>query len=47
MTNLKLFGRAIYRNFDATENNARTFDNNTTWLSFGLRTVLFNRYYDY
>mgnify|MGYP000291096949 CR=1 FL=1 len=47
MTNLKLFGRAIYRNFDATEDNARTFDNNTTWLSFGLRTDLFNRYYDY
>ena len=46
-TNLKLFSRAIYRNFDAAEDNARTFDNNTTWLSFGLRTDIFNRYYDY
>ena len=47
ITNLKLFGRAIYRDFDATTDNARTFDNNTTWISFGLRTDLFNRYYDY
>jgi hypothetical protein len=46
-TNLKLFGRAIFRDFDATVDNARTFDNNTTWLSLGLRTDLFNRYYDY
>ena len=47
VTHLKLFGRAIYRNFDASVDNARTFDNITTWLSIGLRTDLFNRYYDY
>lgn len=47
ITNLKLFGRAIYRDFDASVNNDRTFDNTTTWLSFGVRTDLFNRYYDY
>ncbi|WP_337968515.1 energy transducer TonB [uncultured Flavobacterium sp.] len=47
MTNLKLFGSLIYRNFDPTQETATTFKQNTTWFSIGLRTDVFNWYFDY
>ncbi len=46
-TNLKLFGRFIYRDFDVQRNTANHFDNSTVWLNFGIRTDIFNWYYDY
>lgn len=45
-TNLKFFGSVIYRNFDPMENTATTFSNNTVWLNFGVRTDIFNWYFD-
>lgn len=47
MTNLKLFGSLIYRNFDPTQETATTFKQNTTWFSIGLRSDIFNWYFDY
>ncbi|KAF2337391.1 energy transducer TonB [Flavobacterium ginsenosidimutans] len=47
MTNLKLFGSLIYRNFDPTQETAATFKQNTTWFSIGLRSDIFNWYFDY
>ena len=47
MTNLKLFGSFIYRNFNPDQNTATTFDENTTWFSIGLRSDVFNWYFDY
>ncbi|RRO20271.1 gliding motility protein RemB [Flavobacteriaceae bacterium 14752] len=46
-TNFKVYLNVIGRNFDATTQNERTFDNNTVWVNFGLRTDLFNWYFDY
>ena len=47
MTNLKLFAYLSYRNFDPNDNTPKTFGNNTLWLSLGLRTDLFNWYFDF
>jgi len=47
MTNLKLFGSLIYRNFDPTQETASTFKQSTTWFSIGLRSDIFNWYFDY
>ncbi|MCM0664790.1 energy transducer TonB [Flavobacterium tyrosinilyticum] len=47
MTNLKLFGSLIYRNFDPTQETATTFKQSTTWFSVGLRSDIFNWYFDY
>jgi len=47
MTNLKLFGSLIHRNFDPTQETATTFKQNTTWFSIGLRSDVFNWYFDY
>jgi len=47
VTNLKLFGSLIYRNFDPSQNTASTFNNNTVWLNVGVRTDIFNWYFDY
>lgn len=46
-TNLKVYLNVINRNFKATTQNERTFDNKTFWVNFGLRTDLFNWYFDY
>lgn len=46
-SNLKIFAKCIYRNFDPTKNTPNTFKNNTLWLSLGLRADLFNWYFDY
>ena len=47
MTNLKLFGSFIYRNFDPLQETATTIKENTTWFSFGIRSDVFNWYFDY
>lgn len=47
VTNLKFFGSFIYRNFNSEVNTPSTFDNSTYWLNIGLRTDIFNWYYDY
>ena len=46
-TNLKLFGSFIYRNFNPTQESVTTFKNDTTWFSLGLRSDIFNWYFDY
>lgn len=47
MTNLKFFGSFLYRNFDPTQETAATFKQSTTWFSIGLRSDIFNWYFDY
>lgn len=47
MTNLKFFGSFIYRNFDPTQETAATFKQSTTWFTIGLRSDIFNMYFDY
>ncbi|SDR71768.1 hypothetical protein SAMN04487764_0397 [Gillisia sp. Hel1_33_143] len=47
VTNLKIFGNVIYRDFDPSQNTSTTFNNNTVWLNFGVRTDIFNWYFDY
>jgi hypothetical protein len=46
-TNLKLFGSLIYRNFNPTVETATVFKENTTWFSVGIRSDIFNWYFDY
>ncbi|NDP26107.1 MAG: gliding motility protein RemB [Flavobacterium sp.] len=47
MTNLKLFGSFIYRNFNPNQNTATVFNESTTWFSLGIRSDVFNWYFDY
>jgi hypothetical protein len=46
-TNLKIFGSYIYRNFDPSKNTLTTFKETTSWFAIGLRTDVFNWYFDY
>ena len=46
-TNLKLFANVIFRNFDPLENTETAFKQTTTWFSVGVRSDIFNWYYDY
>lgn len=45
-TNLKVFANISYRNFDPQVNTASTIKNNTTWFNLGIKTDLFNWYFD-
>ncbi len=47
MTNLKLFGSFIYRNFDPSQDTLTAFKESTTWFTLGLRSDVFNWYFDY
>jgi len=47
VTNMRLFGNFMYRNFDPTAQTASTVQSTTTWISIGLRSDLFNWYFDY
>jgi len=47
MTNMKLFGSFIYRNFNPNQNTVTVFKENTSWFSFGIRSDVFNWYFDY
>lgn len=46
-TNLKLFGSYIYRSFDPNMNTATTFNQSTNWFTLGIRSDVFNWYFDY
>ena len=46
-TNLKLFAYLSYRNFNPDAETATAFKNSTVWFSLGLRTDLFNWYFDF
>lgn len=45
-TNLKFFGSFIFRQFDPEVNTALNFDSTTYWFNIGLRTDIFNWYFD-
>ena len=45
-TNLKLFTDITVRNFNPEATTTSTFKNNTVWFNFGVRTDLFNWYFD-
>ncbi|MFD1094217.1 gliding motility protein RemB [Salegentibacter chungangensis] len=46
-TNLKLYASVIYRNFSPKVKTPDRFENSTTWINFGLKTDIFNWYFDY
>lgn len=46
VTNLKLFVNLNYRNFDPNAQTESVFNNSTLWFNIGLRTDLFNWYFD-
>lgn len=46
-TNLKLFASYIYRDFNPKENTATTIKESTNWFSIGVRSDIFNWYFDY
>ena len=46
-SNLKIFTDITFRNFNPEAETATTFKSNTTWFNFGIRTDLFNWYFDY
>ena len=46
-TNLKIYGSLIFRDFKPSLNTETVFNNQTTWINFGIRTDLFNWYYDF
>jgi len=46
-TNLKIYGSIIFRDFKPLVNTEDVFENQTTWINFGLRTDLFNWYNDF
>ncbi|MFD0989306.1 gliding motility protein RemB [Mariniflexile jejuense] len=45
-TNLKLFADITYRNFNPQTETATILKNDTAWFNFGIRTDLFNWYFD-
>ena len=46
-SNLKFFADITVRNFNPDATTATTFKTNTVWFNFGLRTDLFNWYFDF
>ena len=44
---LKIYGSFIFRDLKPEVNTETVFENQTTWLNFGIRTDLFNWYYDF
>lgn len=46
-TNLKIYGSVIFRDFNPKVDTETVFKNQTTWVNFGIRTDLFNWYYDF
>ncbi|MBS7787222.1 gliding motility protein RemB [Flavobacterium sp. CYK-55] len=46
-TNLKLLGSFIYRDFNPMANTISVFKESTTWVSLGIRSDIFNWYFDY
>jgi hypothetical protein len=46
-TNLKIYGSFIFRDFNPEVDTETVFKNQTSWVNFGIRTDLFNWYYDF
>ena len=46
-SNLKIFTDITVRNFNPEAETVNTFKNNTVWFNFGIRTDLFNWYFDF
>lgn len=46
-TNLKLFAGITFRNFEPITPSVNFESTNTTWISFGLKTDVFNWYFDF
>ena len=47
VSHLKVFTNISFRNFNPQANTATTFDNSTVWFNLGIKTDLFNWYFDY
>ena len=45
-SNLKLFANVNYRNFNPDAETISVFENSTVWFNIGIRTDLFNWYFD-
>ncbi len=45
-SNLKIFANINYRSFNPEATTISTFNNNSVWFNFGVRTDLFNWYFD-
>jgi len=46
-TNLRVFANYMYREFDPTVETAQVQRGNTSWFTVGIRSDLFNWYFDY
>ncbi|MBD0833476.1 energy transducer TonB [Aestuariibaculum sediminum] len=46
-SNLKIFTEVTFRDFNPETETASTFKSNTVWINFGIRTDLFNWYFDF
>ena len=46
-SNMKIFGSLIYRNFNPLKDTPTLAKDTTSWFSFGVRSDIFNWYYDY
>jgi hypothetical protein len=46
-TNMKVFGSLVYRKFSPTQDTPTFFKDTTTWFSLGIRSDVFNWYFDY
>ncbi|MBD0836668.1 gliding motility protein RemB [Aestuariibaculum suncheonense] len=46
-SNLKIFTDITFRDFNPEAETATTFKSNTVWINFGIRTDLFNWYFDF
>ena len=47
VSNLRLFANLSYRNFDPSAETATAMKSSTVWFTMGLRTDLFNWYFDF
>jgi hypothetical protein len=47
VTNLQLFGGFTFRNFSPSQSGNVVSEDNTTWFTIGLRSSLFNWYFDF
>ncbi len=46
-TNMKIFGSFLYRSFKPLQDTSAFKNDTTTWVSFGIRSDVFNWYFDY
>ncbi|KAB1069704.1 gliding motility protein RemB [Tamlana haliotis] len=46
-SNMKIFADVTFRDFDPNATTSTTYQNNTVWFTFGMRSDLFNWYFDF